>query len=88
MAEEAFKGKTREEADLVKAGRLAQVRVKRALTRRDSLLGYRPNFKAMELPEGEEKYAVKKQRLKHASSINLRDETPRQLHEEKFNIEL
>ena len=88
MAEEAFKGKTREEADLVKAGRLAQVRVKRALTRRDSLLGYRPNFKAMELPEGEEKYAIKKQRLKHASSINLLDETPRQLHEEKFNIEL
>jgi len=42
----------------------------------------------MELPEGEEKYTVKKQRIKHASSINLLDETPRQLHEDKFNIEL
>ena len=42
MEDEVFKGKSKEEAELVKAGRLANARVRRALTRKDSLLSFRP----------------------------------------------
>lgn len=71
----AFKGKSRDEVDLVKAGRLAQVRVTRALTRKDSLLDYRTkaNQNATEAGGANNK----KMRIRHSSMINLEYTTSR-----------
>ena len=74
--DEVLKMRGKEENDLVKAGRLANVRVRRALTRKDSLLGYRPNeYAGMDINEGDE--TTKKRRLRHHSSIHLLNTTSR-----------
>lgn len=75
IAEMAFKGKSRDEVDLVKAGRLAQVRVTRALTRKDSLLDYRTKANQTAAEAGGTNN--KKMRVRHSSMINLEYTTSR-----------
>ena len=77
LEDDAYRGKSKEEAELVKAGRLANARVRRALTRKDSLLNYKPqDYDEKENQEGDESTS-KKRRLRHHSSINLLDSTSR-----------